>query len=365
MGVFPVSDLIIESHKGPYKVLFYQAIGDIPWQDFDELHFFIIDKKVFNLYQAIFKEKINNNYICIEALEGQKDLSFIPTIMEELTTRSLKRNYTLVAIGGGIIQDITCFIASTIFRGISWKLIPTTLLAQADSCIGSKSSINVNGIKNLVGNFYPPKEVYIASDFLKTLTQDEILSGFGEMVKVHIIDSQESFAQIKESFPKILNDEKLLLDFIKRSLTIKKQIIEIDEFDQAYRNIMNYGHTFGHALETATDYRIPHGIAVSIGMDLANFISNSLGEIENENFKSMHPLLKESYRKFIKEPIDFEAFRVGIKKDKKNIGNKITIIIPKNSSNKKCEIQKLGIDGDEKFFKLCQDFLQEQGFNLI
>lgn len=361
-----VSNLVIQSHKGPYSVAFFQDISDIPWKSFDETHFFIIDKKVFEIYQNILKNFIDSNkVICIEALEDNKNLAAIPKVIEELTNKSVKRNYTLVAIGGGIIQDITCFIASTIFRGIKWKLIPTTLLAQADSCIGSKSSINVNGIKNLVGNFYPPQEIYIASGFLKTLNKSEILSGIGEMLKVHIIDGSNSFAKIKESYGLLFSDEKTLLAFIRNSLKIKKKVIEIDEFDQGYRNIMNYGHTFGHAIETATNYKIPHGIAVSLGMDVANFFAASVGKIERKNFDDMHTVLRDSYKDFINYPVHFDSFKAGIKKDKKNIGTNITIIIPTNENGKTCEIKKHEIEGNDFFFNLCQTFLKDQGLQLI
>ena len=230
-----VSELVIQSHKGAYKVLFHQKITEIPWDSFTQLHFFIIDKKVFDIYQNIFiKHLSSDNYICIEAQEERKDLKAIPDIIEQLTNKGLKRNFTLVAVGGGIIQDITCFIASTIFRGVRWKLVPTTLLAQADSCIGSKSSINVNGIKNLVGNFYPPQEIYISSEFLNSLSKEEILSGIGEMIKVHIIDGQQSFELIKKHFSELFTSQTTLLNFIKASLKIKKKVIEIDEFDQEY-----------------------------------------------------------------------------------------------------------------------------------
>src|SRR5581483_3202456 len=191
--------------------------------------------------------------------------------------RKIRRNHVLVAIGGGIIQDITCFLAATMLRGLPWNFIPTTLLAQADSCIGSKSSINAGEAKNILGTFTPPARVDVSTRFLKTLDERDIRSGIGEMLKVHAIEGPQSFDQIAHDYENILSDDSVMLHYIRRSLDIKKRIIEIDEFDRGPRNVMNYGHSFGHAIESATDFAVPHGIAVTLGMDLANYTAVRTG----------------------------------------------------------------------------------------
>ena len=177
------------------------------------------------------------------------------------------------------------------FRGLDWDFFPTTLLAQSDSCIGSKSSINSGNIKNILGTFTPPKKIILDVSFLKTLEEKDIYSGIGEMIKVHAINSPESFDQINQSYDKILEDPESMVQFIRASLLFKKRLIELDEFDVGPRNVMNYGHSFGHAIETATNYGIPHGIAVTIGMDMANFVASKLGVTSLSNFERMHALL--------------------------------------------------------------------------
>lgn len=357
-----VYSFAVNSHKGPYAVKMFKEITNIPWSAFNQNYFFIVDKNVDQIYCSILSNFINeNNSIKINATEELKDLEQIPNLIKELMEKNVKRNTILVAIGGGITQDLTCYIASTLFRGMSWKFIPTTLLAQSDSCIGSKSSINVKGIKNLVGSFYPPHEIFIASDFLKTLTQDEIFSGLGEMIKVHIIDGQESFDKMNFSFQEILDNENKMLEFIKRSLEIKKRVIEKDEFDVDYRNIMNYGHTFGHAIETATHYKIPHGIAISIGMDMANFTAHSLGLISPQDYNKMNSLLQKLYLDFKSQTINLDSFFSGIRKDKKNIGTKITLILPQG---KNCEINKFPVENDSHFQEVCISFFKNNGFKV-
>ena len=165
------------------------------------------------------------------------------------------------------------------YRGVDWIFFPTTLLAQGDSCIGSKTSINFGKFKNQVGGFYPPVNIYIDLAFLATLKDIDIKSGLGEMCHYYIVAGEEDFMRYKREYDFALSDKNVLAGIIARSLEIKKGYIEIDEFDQKERQVFNYGHSFGHAIESLTDYRIPHGIAVSYGMDMANFISVKLDYI--------------------------------------------------------------------------------------
>ncbi len=269
--------ITINSHKGTYEVNFTQDWNQ-SINNYDlESSFFIIDSCIAKLYEKSLKEIFKNKYYLIEANEKNKSLEKFPGYIDDLINLGLKRGNKLIAIGGGITQDITCFLASTMFRGLDWDFFPTTLLAQSDSCIGSKSSINSGNIKNILGTFTPPKKIILDVSFLKTLEEKDIYSGIGEMIKVHAINSPESFDQINQSYDKILEDPESMVQFIRASLLFKKRLIELDEFDVGPRNVMNYGHSFGHAIETATNYGIPHGIAVTIGMDMANFVASKLG----------------------------------------------------------------------------------------
>jgi 3-dehydroquinate synthase len=262
-----------------------------------------------------------------------------------------------VAIGGGIIQDITCFLATVILRGLPWFFYPTTLLAQADSCIGSKSSINSGKIKNIIGAFTPPNGIVIDVNFLDTLENQEILSGIGEMIKVHAIDSPESFDQIAVDYDRMIQDRSVMEKYIYNSLLIKKRLIELDEFDLGPRNVMNYGHSFGHAIESATNYAIPHGIAVTIGMDMANFISVGLGVSDMGNYRRMHTLLKKNYQTYEDSQIEPEALISALKKDKKNTSLQFKLILP----DKDGKITIGLYDNNSELHQLIERFLEEMG----
>ena len=142
----------------------------------------------------------DNSVLMIEAKEQNKTLESMPTYVTHLLEKQVRRDDILIAVGGGIIQDITCFLAGTLLRGIDWSFYPTTLLAQADSCIGSKSSINCGDAKNLIGTFTPPNRVIIGNDYLQTLDDRDVRSGVGEMLKVHGIAGASEFDEISSKY---------------------------------------------------------------------------------------------------------------------------------------------------------------------
>ena len=329
MGDFLVSkDIVIKSHKGKYKVEFTSSWKKILRSYEKSSTVFIVDANIANLYKDDFGNVLTNqNHILIEASEENKSLDKFPGYINQLTSLGLKRGHTLVAIGGGITQDITCFLASTMFRGLDWIFFPTTLLAQSDSCIGSKSSINSGKIKNILGTFTPPKNIVLDVSFLDSLERKDLHSGIGEMIKVHAIHSKESFDHI-QNFLEILQNKKVMEDFIYDSLLFKKELIEIDEFDTGPRNVMNYGHSFGHAIESATDYEIPHGIAVTIGMDMANYVASNLGVSSEEHFKRMHLLLEDNASLYRNTFIDPNLLLKALVKDKKNTSTQLRLILP-------------------------------------
>ena len=335
MVVFQVfEDIKIKSHKGEYSVSFNNQgiyeLNNLPKKDY----FFIIDKKIANLYKHRIDKIIGSEKIIyIEAKEENKSLDKFPAYIEELVKLKIRRGQFLIAIGGGIIQDITCFLAATLMRGLPWIFYPTTLLAQSDSCIGSKSSINSGQIKNILGTFTPPESVIIDVDFLKTLNKSDINSGIGEMLKVHAINSPDSFDKIDKNYNLILNDFNILENFIYNSLLMKKSIIEIDEFDVGPRNVMNYGHSFGHAIETATKYEIPHGIAVTIGMDIANFVASELGISNITIFNKMHDVLQKNSFDYRNVQINSKSLLNALAKDKKNIDFQLKLILPDHNGN--------------------------------
>lgn len=344
----------IASHKGVYEVHYLKNIKDIPFNSSG--CFYLIDSKVCNLYSAEFPFSVDaKNVIKIDALESNKSLESAVKIIHKLIDAGIKRQNLIVAIGGGIVQDLACFISTVLYRGVEWSLIPTTLLSQADSCIGSKSSINLDGIKNILGTFNPPRRVYVCPKFLKTLEQKDVFSGVGEIIKVHAIASKESFDAMANDYVQLISDPDVLKRYIDAALRIKKGYIEADEFDAGLRNIFNYGHSFGHAIEVATNYRIPHGIAITIGMDMANYIAMRLDLIVPQDYERMHILLRKNYALYSGELIPHDLLLDALSKDKKNTNTKLVLILPKGPN---CTITKVELLNNLNFSELCKSYLE-------
>jgi len=324
-----VHDLTIQSHRGPYSVHFgplFEGLRD-GLQPKDHL---IIDAKVAGLYSGVLAKALSHfSVLKIEASESNKSLEKIPEYVTHLLDHGVKRDHQLICVGGGIVQDITAFMATCLLRGVAWEYHPTTLLAQADSCIGSKSSINVGPFKNQVGTYTPPSRIHVSMDVLDTLSEMEMRSGIGEMIKVHVIGGWNDTKNITKGYPQLLKNKDVLAKTLFRSLEIKKEKIEIDEFDKNERLVMNFGHTFGHAIEGATNYAVPHGIAVTLGMEIANFFSLKLGFIDKNTFEELHHLNSANYKGYENVSIPEDRFFESLKKDKKNIDSNISMILHK------------------------------------
>ena len=292
--------------------------------------YIIIDNKIRDLYKTDLEDILNQfSHIGVDAGETQKSYHGVIPIMDRLINNGFRKNHRLVAIGGGITQDITAFIASIMYRGVDWFFFPTSLLAQGDSCIGSKTSINFQEYKNLVGGFYPPNKIFINLSFLDTLSLPELKSGLGEMLHYFIVSSEEDFTRFKTEYSAALQDKTVLTGIIARSLAIKKSYIEIDEFDKKERQVFNYGHSFGHAIESLTNYAIPHGIAVSYGMDIANFISVKKGYISEDTRQNIRELVAQIWEGTTIKNISLEKFIAALTRDKKNVGKELGLILNK------------------------------------
>ncbi|MEQ8228984.1 MAG: 3-dehydroquinate synthase [Rhodospirillales bacterium] len=353
------SRLTIQSHKGLYNVLFGDsaraglaalATGDRP------LHV-IIDERVAELHGDKLMPLLSGpSVLRLEATETNKSLEKFPGYVDHLVEQSIRRDHLLVAIGGGIIQDTTCFLAASMLRGVDWVFCPTTLLAQADSCIGSKSSINSASAKNILGTFTPPRTIYLDVSFQNTLDERDMRSGVGEILKVHAIDGPESFAHIAADYDRLFTEPETMLRYVRTALEIKKSYIEQDEFDRGPRNIFNYGHTFGHAIEAATNFAIPHGIAVTIGMDMANYVSSQIGDGTESHFRRLRPVLAANYAEYKNHPVPFDEYLNAIMKDKKNTGTgSVTMILPGADGR----LAKTTRDADAAFQSVCRTFLEE------
>jgi len=240
-------------------------------------------------------------------------------------------------------------------RGVPWRFFPTTLLAQSDSCIGSKSSINLGQYKNLLGTFLPPEKIHIASIFRNTLDHPALCSGIGEMIKVHAIAGRDRLDHLNTSYAQLFTNPNCMSQFIHDSLEIKRTFIEEDEYDQGIRNVLNYGHSFGHAIESATEFAIPHGIAVTIGMDMANFVAAKLNLIDIGYFERYRKLMAANTKLFHEIQIPIAGFMDAIMKDKKNIDAGLVLILPVRS----CRIKKTLVSDLVSFKEACNRYLHD------
>ena len=326
-GLLVSKEIEVQSYRGKYKVVFCEL--DLKkFSNIDETSFLVIDSKVDKLYPSI-KENFQDNLVfVVEAIEANKTVEKCLELVKKLVSSKFKRNHNIVAVGGGIIQDIVGFTSSILYRGVNWTFIPTTLLAQTDSCIGSKTSINFGDTKNLLGTFHAPKVIYCCHEFLNTLEQSEIKSGIGEMLHYFLVDGNKMALGISEQYDALFVDRSQLEKYIHESLIIKKNMIIKDEFDQGPRRVFNYGHTFGHAIEAITEHKVPHGQAVTIGMDIANYVSYKMGNLKEDEYINMSYLLKKNMPRFRLEESMINSYMNLLKKDKKNISKSITCILP-------------------------------------
>ena len=302
---------------------------------------FIIDRKVHELYADHFAALAGSeNVLLLDAVEDNKTLEAAERIFDAMILLKPTKKTKIVSIGGGITQDVSGFVASTFYRGLNWVYVPTTLLAQADSCMGSKTSLNYKSYKNILGTFYPPHQVYICAQFTNTLKEEDFYSGMGEVVKLHTMGGMQKLDQLMGQLAGIHKRHiPTIQAATQESLNIKWTYMDGDEFDQGKRNMLNFGHDFGHAIETATHYKIPHGQAVIIGMIMANdtalvkqHITTGLHNKINAVF---FDLLKSDYRQLAQ--IDNAAIINAMKQDKKRVGNGLPLIM----MNEKFEFFKI------------------------
>jgi len=350
--------ITIKSRIKDYDVNFVDDFVPILKQQINEASFMIIDETIMTFYEAKLRSLLSQNRYCtVKATEINKNLNYCQDIIKILIERNIRKNSVLIAVGGGIVQDITAFISSILFRGIDWIFYPSTLLAQADSCIGSKTSINFGGYKNLLGNFYPPLNIYIDVRFLDTLPVSEIKSGIGEILHFFMIAKSPLLTRLADYYDELLSSPGLLKEYIIESLNIKKKVVEIDEYDRNERNMFNYGHTFGHAIETVSYYSISHGQAVTMGMDIANFVSLSMEKLGKQDFEYMHKILLKNMPAFHLRVDMMEDYFMALSKDKKNIGANLGCIL----SGGLGAMQKAQIPINDKLKKIIIEYFETYG----
>lgn len=256
----------------------------------------------------------------IEATESFKDFSNIYPLFGELLAKGANRQSVIFAIGGGVIGDSIGFLASTYMRGIRWVGVPTTLLAQVDSSIGGKTGVNHDKGKNLVGAFHQPSLVICDTNVLNSLPDREIIAGLGEIIKYGLIDKVELYRSIQSNWDKLIDlDSSILVPIIRHCVEFKSRCVEQDERDlSGIREVLNFGHTMGHALETVSKYDyFKHGEAVIWGMRFALYLSAIKKHISFEVVNSIDEFLKSIPIPEIPNDISIDTVIDAIKFDKK------------------------------------------------
>lgn len=326
--------MFIQAATKQYEVTIHSDFAPVQEIAVDDKTFVVIDKNLYELYRELLFSGIPQQQLYIlEATEENKVLDTALEICEIMTGISAKRNTKLISLGGGIVQDVTGFVANILYRGIHWTFFPTTLLAACDSCIGGKTSLNYKRFKNLLGTFYPPDRLYICTPFFKTLTERDFQSGLGEVVKFNVMRGEEGIRNMEDNIGKLLErDDETLLTFVESSLAFKKSFIEQDEFDRGVRIQLNFAHTFGHAFEVMSNYEIPHGTAVAMGTIVANRISLSRGWITEDAALRMEALLCQIIH-IHKEKINVSMAEIisAIRKDKKQTDSNLTAVLMKGN----------------------------------
>ena len=301
--------------------------------------FIVTDDNVKTLYLNKVIEALEPDYevdyVSFIPGEESKNIEVYSTLCEQLIDKGIRRNHLLIALGGGVVGDMCGFISATLYRGIPYVGIPTSLLSQMDSSIGGKTGVDFYGKKNILGCFNQPKMVLIDPNTLKTLNKREFNNGMGELIKHAMIGNSHLWEELQ-------NNPEITEEIIYESLSVKKKVVEEDEFDTGLRMILNFGHTFGHVIELKYGYK--HGEAVAVGMLMALKLGIDLGVTPKEYYDQMLNVLNK-----YELPCDYYDYKQYLKDiihDKKNLSGIINfILIDKIGSTKIYKINEETIKG--------------------
>lgn len=312
-----------------------RRIGDIVIREKEPCKTLLItDSNIGRIYgsvvtQGLVRNKFDVKPVVLKPGEDQKTLETACALYDACFDYKLDRNSLIVALGGGVVGDISGFVASTFMRGIPFIQVPTSLLAQVDSSIGGKVAVNHPRGKNMIGSFYQPKAVFADTDTLSTLPAGELVAGLVEVIKYGVIRDAEFFGYIEKNLSDILQlDHDALLRIIAVSCQIKANVVEEDEKETYLRAILNYGHTIGHAIEALTDYKkYRHGEAVALGMLYATRIAIEMGLADNTVFDRQFSLIKKLGLP-LHTGLKPELIIKSLYTDKKVISGKLRFILP-------------------------------------
>lgn len=301
--------------------------------DFSESKICIItDDNVANCVLDDFKAALNKEALCycIAPGESSKTLDTVKGIYDFLIKNDFNRNDILIALGGGVIGDITGFAASTYERGISFVQVPTSLLAMVDSSIGGKTGVDFDGYKNMVGSFYMPKMVYINTSVLKSLPDREYFNGFAEVMKAALIRDSIFYTWLIDQMYEICEkDNEAVAHMIEKSVLIKKRVVEKDPTEKGERRILNFGHTIGHAIEKYSNFDLKHGECVALGSVASAFISWKKNWLTMEEYYEIRDMFVPFNLPISVELLDIDKVLENIKKDKKAENGTINFVLLK------------------------------------
>ena len=304
----------------------------------------VIDKNIFSKYFS--KSNIKNKKIIkIVAKEKYKNLNTINKILNFFVKNNVSKSDKIYGIGGGIIQDLVGYSSLIYKRGLHWEYMPTTFLGMTDSCIGGKVGINFGQAKNLAGLFSAPRKVIINIDYLKTLSKKDLLSGLGEALRLHLTGGMYFVKKFRENIDGAIQYKKRnLTNIIKNSLLIKRAVVENDEYEFDIRKSMNFGHSYGHAIEILCKHTLPHGTAVTIGMCVETILCSKKFKIDKQIYKLILELalklITKNDHNIIKK-INLKDLNKIMLKDKKTLNGVIKLTVPKKIGYIKFYNQKL------------------------
>jgi 3-dehydroquinate synthase len=294
----------------------------------------VTNPNVFELHGFKLKEELQAAGFEVGVLmvpdgEEFKSLETAGRLYTDLGAQLAERGSGILALGGGVIGDLAGFVAATYMRGMPLIQIPTTLLAQVDSSIGGKTAVNHGPLKNQIGVFYQPLAVFSDTSVLQTLSPDQISNGLAEVIKSAVIDDTRLFELLEHRMPEVRNlDEKMIEAVILHTAGVKARIVNRDERDKGLRNVLNFGHTTGHALETVTRYKINHGAAVAMGMIVAARISQRMGFFTNSDLARLTGVIMASGLPTQLPEINVSDVLEAIKHDKKVSAGRVKFILP-------------------------------------
>jgi len=317
-----VKDLQIQAATGNSRILIGESLTNLAEYAPVESAVIITDTNVSRFYRKDFPSW---DVIEIGTGEGIKTLDTVRTVYGRLVDLEVDRSGFIVGIGGGVVCDITGFAASTFLRGVRFGFVSTTLLSQVDASVGGKNGVNFEGYKNLVGTFNQPRFVLCDPELLKTLPKREVLCGLGEVVKHALLGDAPLFRFLEERHEDAMAlDPEVIERLVHDSVALKSAVVSRDEKETGERRKLNFGHTFGHALERLTD--LNHGEAVSAGMVIASFLSARRGYLAWEEVQRIEDLLTKLHLP-TSPPTDAEAVLEGLRRDKKREGGGIHFVL--------------------------------------